>query len=283
MEENTLQFNERERKSLRGLYKQSFYVNKNGMLLQGDNVSWMKKMPDNCIDLTVTSPPYDDLRKYKNGFCFDFENVAKELFRITKDGGVVVWIVGDATKDGNESLTSFKQALYFQQVGFKVLDTMIYEKSGCGACGSNKCYIQNFEYMFVLTKGKIKTTNLIYDRPNKVVRKQTVNTNRNKYTADEGRKYREVETKKFGRRFNIWRYNQTASQDEFSKKHPAPFPEDLVKDHIISWSNDGDIIFDPFMGSGTTAKIAQLNNRKWIGTELSEEYCNIIKDRLEKV
>ena len=267
---------------LNELYENAYYSNEGGFLLNCNCVDGMKMIEDNTIDLTVTSPPYDDLRKYK-GFSFDFENVAKELYRITKEGGTVVWIVGDATKDGCESLTSFKQALYFKEIGFNILDTMIYEKSGCGACGSNKCYIQNFEYMFVMTKGKINTYNLIYDRPNVVVGKQTVNTNRDLFTADNGRKYRDIETKEMGRRFNIWRYNQTSSQDEFSKKHPAPFPMELVKDHIISWSNENDIIFDPFMGSGTTAKVAQMLNRRWIGTELSEDYCKIIKDRLENI
>ena len=151
--------------TLSELYENSYYSNGEGFLLNCNCVDGMKMIEDNTIDLTVTSPPYDDLRKYK-GFSFDFENVAKELYRITKQGGTVVWIVGDATKDGCESLTSFKQALYFKEIGFNILDTMIYEKSGCGACGSNKCYIQNFEYMFVMTKGKISTYNLIYDRPN---------------------------------------------------------------------------------------------------------------------
>ncbi|MFA6662234.1 MAG: site-specific DNA-methyltransferase [Bacilli bacterium] len=269
--------------NLHDLCNEAIYINRDGLLLQGDCVERLRQIDDESIDLTVTSPPYDDLRNYKEGYSFDFENVAKELFRVTKRGGLCVWIVGDATKDSCETLTSFKQALYFKEIGWNVLDTMIYEKSGCGACGSNKCYIQNFEYMFVLSKGKPKTYNLIYDRENKVVGKQTVNTNRDIYTADNGRKYRDIETKKLGRRFNIWRYNQTNGQDEFSKKHPAPFPQDLVKDHIISWSNEKDVILDPFMGSGTTAKMAQLTNRKWIGIELSEVYCDIIKERLETI
>ena len=246
-----------------------------------DNLKFMSNLPEGCVDLTVTSPPYDNLRSY-DGFSWDFEGVARELYRITKEGGVVVWIVGDATIDGSETGTSFKQALFFKECGFNLLDTMIYEKSGCGACGSNKCYIQNFEYMFIFSKGKIKTFNLIYDRENKIVGKQTVNGQRTKFTADNGRKYRSIETKKFGRRFNIWRYNQTSGQDEFSKKHPAPFPEQLVEDHIISWSNEGDIVFDPFLGSGTTAKMAILNNRHYIGCELSEKYFQIACERLDE-
>lgn len=194
--------------------------------------------------------------------------------------------MGDATKDNCESLTSFKQALYFKEIGWNVLDTMIYEKTGCGACGSNKCYIQNFEYMFVLSKGAPKTYNLIYDRENKGAKEgrvRTATTNRDIHTVDTGKKYKTYTEQKMGRRFNIWQYNQGIGGDEFSKQHPASFPQELVKDHIISWSNENDIVLDPFMGSGTTAKMAELTNRRWIGLELSEDYCNIIKERLESL
>ena len=247
-----------------------------------DCVEGMKMLPDECIDLTVTSPPYDNLRTYK-GFTWDFESVAKELYRVTKEGGVVVWVVGDATIKGSETGTSFKQALYFMECGFNLHDTMIYEKNGAGAVGSNKCYLQNFEYMFVFSKGKINTFNLIYDRENKVVGSMKTNCNRNKFTADTGRKYREITTKKWGRRFNIWKYEQTQGHDTYSKKHPAPFPEQLANDHIISWSNEGDLVLDPFMGSATTAKVANLNNRNYIGFELSEEYCKIANERVANV
>ena len=264
-------------------YEESEFKNWGGVLLKGNNTEIIKQIPNNSFDLTVTSPPYDNLREYKSGCCFDFETLAKELYRVTKEGGVVVWIVGDATIDGDETLTSFKQALYFKEVGFKCLDTMIYEKNGCGACGSDKCYIQNFEYMFVFTKGKIKTHNLFYDRVNKIQGKMTVNGHRTLNNADNERKYRDIVSKNYGKRFNIWKYNQTDGHDDFSKKHPAPFPQQLAEDHIISWSNENDIVFDPFMGSGTTAKMAFLNNRKWFGIELDDDYCKIIKDRFENM
>ena len=250
-----------------------------------DCLEGMKLLDDCSVDLTVTSPPYDNLRTYNGNieqWSFEkFQGIAKELYRITKDGGVVVWVVGDATINGSETGTSFKQALYFKEIGFNLHDTMIYEKNGMGAVGSNKCYLQNFEYMFVFVKNKIKTFNLIYDRENKEVGKIKTNANRNKYTADTGRKYREIETKKFGRRFNVWKYEQTSGHDEFSKKHPAPFPEQLAQDHIISWSNEGDLVLDPFMGSGTTAKMALLNNRNFIGFELNPEYCKMAEKRIE--
>lgn len=255
-------------------------------LYLGDNVEVMKNNISNeSVNLIITSPPYDNLRTY-NDTCewnFDiFKKVANELYRILKLGGVLVWVVGDATIEGDETGTSFKQALYFKEIGFKLGDTMIYEKSGCGACGNNDFYIQNFEYMFIFTKGKIKTHNLIYDRKNisgSGITKS--NTNRNLYTVDNGVKLREFNTKEYGRRFNIWRYNQGTDGDDFSKKHPASFGETLVKDHILSWSNECDVILDPFLGSGTTGKISVLLNRKFIGIEKVEKYFNLAKQRIE--
>lgn len=241
----------------------------------------MGKMPDNFIDLTVTSPPYDNLREYK-GYSFPFEDIAKELYRVTKEGGVLVWVVSDATTNGTESGTSFKQALYFKDIGFNLHDTMIYQKTGAGAVGSNKCYIQNFEYMFVFAKGFIKTTNLIYDRDNAKVCTTISNGSRTNNNADTGRKYRTITTKEKGRRFNIWTIEQRNNQDQFHKLHPAPFPEQLANDHIISWSNENDLVYDCFMGSGTTAKMALLNNRKFIGSEISEEYCKIAETRIKE-
>lgn len=203
-------------------------------ILQGDCVETMKKIPDNFIDLTVTSPPYDDLRTY-NGYSFDFENTAKELYRITKDGGVVVWVVGDSTINGSESGTSFKQALYFKDIGFNLHDTMIYEKSGCSLPSKNR-YLQCFEYMFIFSKGKPKTYNLICDRENKFERWGKTKKIREKdgsFTVRETKPFN-----KYGRRYNIWRYvtggQGNTATDEFAHKHPAIFPEKLAQDHIIS-------------------------------------------------
>lgn len=243
-------------------------INKN---YNESNLDTMANMPNDYLDLTITSPPYDDMRTY-NGYCFDFESVAKELFRVTKNGGVIVWVVNDKTSKGTESLTSFKQALYFKECGFNV-ETMIWEKTGCGCLGSNKFYGQNFEYMFVFTKGMPITTNLIHDRPNKV-KSGKVKVNGGLDKSGKG-KNRVVERKPFGKRNNIWRFDTQKNSE-----HPAPFPEQLVTDHILSWSNEGDLVYDPFMGSGTTAKMAKLNNRNWIGSEISEEYCKIIEQRL---
>lgn len=234
----------------------------------------MAKMPDNFVDLTVTSPPYDGLRTY-NGYSFDFESIAKELYRVTKDGGVVVWVVGDATVKGSESLTSFKQAIYFKDIGFSV-ETMIYEKAQ-SCFGSNTYYLQAFEYMFVLTKGtKPKTINHLRDRRNERSGVESMGKgglNKNGTKTDRHKK----EMLEYGKRKNIWKYGVGGGKTG----HPAVFPEQLANDHIISWSNENDIVYDCFAGSGTTAKMSILNNRNWIASEMSSEYCEIIKERIK--
>jgi site-specific DNA-methyltransferase (adenine-specific) len=244
-----------------------------------DNIEGMRLLDDNCIDLTVTSPPYDNLRKYK-GFEWDFEGVANELHRVTKEGGVVVWVVGDATINGSETGNSFRQALYFKEIGFNLHDTMIYIKNGGLNSGSLNAYQQKFEYMFVLSKGKPKTINLIKDRPNKYVEDRI----KRKKMKDGTYKEQHFKTEPFGTRYNYWIYDTgsgKSTKDKIAFKHPAIFPEALAQDHILSWSNEGDTVLDPFMGSGTTAKMAKLNNRNYIGFELSEEYCKIAEQRIE--
>ena len=243
-------------------------------VIHGECIGVMKGMADESIDLTVTSPPYDNMRTYK-GYDFDFERIADELFRITKQGGVIVWVVGDATIKGSETGTSFSQALFFKEIGFNV-ETMIWEKTGSGCLGSNKFYNQNFEFMFILTKGMPKTTNFIRDRPNKVKSGMVkVNGGINKEGVS---KTRTIERKPFGKRNNIWRFDTQKNSN-----HPAPFPEQLANDHIITWSNEGDVVFDPMCGSGTTLLMAKKNNRKYIGIDIAEEYVEISRNRLEEL
>lgn len=237
-------------------------------------------MPDCFIDLTLTSPPYDNLRDYK-GYSFPFNNIANELYRVTKQGGVVVWVVGDATINGSETGTSFKQALYFKEIGFNLFDTMIYAKPPRGAVGNNKTYWQTFEYMFILSKGKPKTINLINDRKNKEIRCSDNGTKR--LGNGELLKIKRGGYSEYGRRTNIWEYcigNGQSANDDIAFKHPAIFPEKLAEDHIISWSNEGDLIYDCFGGSGTTAKMAHKWKRNWILSEISIEYCQIAEKRI---
>ena len=237
----------------------------------------MSRMPDNFIDLVVTSPPYDGLRKY-NGYSFDFENIAKELFRTAKNGGVVVWVVGDSTLNGSESGTSFKQALYFKEIGFNLHDTMIYQKQNYIPLTHNR-YEQSFEYIFILSKGKPKTFNPIMIESKGAG--DVYNLERKGYcsTIKEGAQRRRNEVISINETKihpNIFTY----TCGSIAVGHPAPFPEQLCKDMVLSWSSEDDLIYDPFMGSGTTAKIASLNNRNWIGSEISKEYCDIIEKRI---
>ena len=243
----------------------------------------MKRLPKNCIDLVITSPPYDDMRKYK-GYSFNLKKVIEELFRIIKKGGVVVWVVGDQTIKGDETGTSFKQALLFKEYGFNLFDTMIYQKAPRGAVGNNKTYWQTFDYMFVFSKGSPKTINLIKDRKNKESRNGDTGTKR--LYNGELKKLKRPGYDEYGRRTNIWYYlvgKGHSATDNIAFSHPAIFPEKLAEDHIISWSNEWDTVLDPFMWSWTTAKMAIINKRNYIWFELSKEYCDIIEARLKSV
>ena len=244
-------------------------------------MAWMK---DNIVDLTITSPPYDDLRMYDGGsdnFPKQFKEIAQELYRITKSGGILVWVVGDSTKNFCESLTSFKQAIYFvEKCGFNLLDTMIYKKrSSPPAYPTLRRYTNNFEYMFVFSKGKPKTFNKI-----KEPRESTLNTN-STYRQRDGsfrKKHKNSDTK-FKLKSNVWEYKTgfIAGEEKIKFQHPATFPDKLPKDHIFSWSNKGDLIFDPMCGSGTTIVMAKKLERNYIGFEHAYRYMGIIKKRIE--
>lgn len=241
--------------------------------------------PDGCVDLTVTSPPYDKLRDYK-GYDFDFEGIAKQLYRVTAQGGVVVWVVGDQVVKGSETLTSFRHALYFQSLGFNVHDTMIYEKNGFSAPSSNR-YHQIFEYMFIFSKGAPKTFNPIKDKPNIWAGESCWGKN-TKRQADgslkEDKKRRAIE--EYGMRLNIWRISSgwnVSTSDKIAYEHPAIFPEALARDHILSWTNPGDFVLDPMCGSGTTNKMAVILGRDTSGIDLGQEYCDIALQRIKGV
>ncbi len=242
----------------------------------GDNCEIMRQMQSESVDLVVTSPPYDDLRTY-GGHGWDFYGVAWNLKRILKPGGVIVWVVSDATKDGSETGTSMRQALHFQTLGLNLHDTMVYEKAGTGACGSNLAYWQCWEYMFVLSKGRPKTVNRIADVQN--IRAGAVCT-KGRIAADGTEKdARRRIVPEMSVRTNLWRY-QVGNNGDDSTDHPAVFPERLPKEHIISWTNPGDIVLDPFSGSGTTVKAAKELNRRFIGIEVNPEYVEIINKRI---
>jgi len=251
----------------------------------GDCLEVMKGIPDGIVDLTVTSPPYDNLRMYNGNNAqwgeHVWQKVLSELYRITKDGGVVVWVVGDATIKGSETGTSFKQALYAMDCGFSLHDTMIWNKPTFTATGALKVrYAQVFEYMFVFSKGALKSFNPIKDRVNKTFGAKKHSNVRQKDGSMKPTTSKGKPIAKYGQRFNVWDMNTELSSK--NRLHPAPFPEPLANDHILSWSNEGDTVFDCFMGSGTTGKMAVLNNRNFIGIELDPDYFKIAQDRIAK-
>jgi len=255
---------------------EAIYILELNKIYNMDCVEGMKLLDGNSIDLTVTSPPYDNLRKY-NGFSWNFESVAKELYRITKDGGVVVWVVGDATIKGSETGTSFRQALFFMECGFNLHDTMIWKKTNPIPLTHNR-YEQYFEYMFVFSKGSPKTFNPIkIPCATKGQVRNRKNSNKEEGSAVRNRDEVTV-TKPEKIKGNVWEI--PVSNTKYN--HPAIFPEQLAQDHILSWSNEGDVVLDPMCGSGTTCKMAMLNNRKYLGIEISEEYVDIANKRIEE-
>ncbi len=242
-----------------------------------DCIEGMKNIDNNTIDLILTSPPYDNLRNYQ-GFNFDFENTATEIYRIIKKGGIVVWVVGDKIHNGNKSLTSFKQALYFQKIGFNIHDIMIYKKLNTPFMRSN-AYTNCFEFMFVLSKGSPKTFNPLKTKTKRHGKEMLVAGKK----ADGINNKVLAELKEEKTLTNIWEYAVGlggSTNDRFAFKHPAIFPEKLAQDHILSWTNENDIVLDPMCGSGTTCKMAKLLNRHFIGFDISQEYVNISKNRV---
>ena len=260
----------------------------------GNSVDIMREMPDNCIDLVLTSPPYDSLRTYKGKitdekydehFSFPFVDMAKELYRITKDGGIVVWVVNDQIVNGGESGNSFRQALKFQEIGFKIYDTMIYHKNGAPFPESAR-YSQVFEYMFVLLKGKKpNSANMIKDKENRLAGSTNFGKRSSRTKDGEIKIMDNFTVAKYGSRYNVWYINNGAgftTKDKYAYAHPAMFPESLAEDHILSWSKEGDVVLDPMNGSGTTSKMAKVNNRNYIGIDLNQEYIDIAERRLSE-
>ena len=255
-------------------------------LICGDCLEFLKTFDTELIDLVVTSPPYDNLRKY-NGYSFDFEPIAQELGRVIKTGGVIVWVVNDQTLNGCESLTSFKQAIYFvEQVGLNLYDTMIWHKHPLPL--THNRYEQHFEYMFVFSKGKPKTFNGIKEPCDYAGQKTKL--------LGQSQSYSEMASKMGGKQGKVWIKGDfklkgnvwhipvgwcISSRDRLAFQHPAIFPEKLAYDHIISWSNEGDVILDPFMGSGTTGIAAKNLGREFIGIEIAQEYFDIAKQRID--
>jgi site-specific DNA-methyltransferase (adenine-specific) len=252
----------------------------------GDCLELMKNISDCSVNLTVTSPPYDNLRNYNNSLEWSeniWKNVISELYRVTISGGVVVWVVADSTVNGSESGSSFKQALYAKEIGFNIHDTMIYHKVNPTPVGGNNRYYQSFEYMFVFSKGVPKLNPIVIDRVNKWGDKRTTRFRAVSRDKNGGFLKKQVDVKEKVKKQNVWSYTVgggISTKDKMAYGHPAIFPEQLVCDHIISWSNENDLVLDPMAGSGTVLKVAKKLNRQFIGIEKVKEYYDICLKRL---
>lgn len=273
---------------LNDILKESKHISINAFknkIINWDCLKVLDKIPENSIDLVVTSPPYDDLRDYNDELLWDFNvfrKIAKKLFKVMKQWWTIVWVVWDKVHNKNKSLSSFKQALFFQELWFKIFDVIIYEKTWSWPPHTNR-YFNTFEYIFIITKWDIKTVNLLKDKLNKWWEKETFSnvTRREKdwTLSDKGKKT----INKYWVRTNIWKYanwKNFSTRDDIAYEHPAIFPEKLVEDNILSWSNEWDIVLDIFWWSWTTPKIAKKLNRDWIYIEKVKDYCKIAKERL---
>lgn len=252
-------------------------------IINGNCVDIMKQIPDGYVNLTVTSPPYDNLRDYK-GYHFPLEEIISELYRVTIDGGVVVWVVGDATIKGSETGSSFKHALNFMSAGFNLHDTMIFQKTNPIPQIYRKRYNNIFEYMFVFSKGAVSTHNpIMIDCLHAGL--ELGNTTYKNFSKGEQKRTKIANAvKKQKIKGNIWEYVVgKKAEDQEAKGHPAPFPCALARDHILSWSNKGDVVLDPMCGSGTTCREAYASERRYIGIDISDEYCDLARDRVTSI
>lgn len=242
---------------------------------------FLTALPTGSVDMILTSPPYDNLRRYSGNWSFDFEYIARQSYRVLKPGGVMVWVVGDATIDGSETLTSMRQALYFVDVaGFRMHDTMIYKKVGV-SFPENVRYYQQWEYMLVMSKGKPSTVNLQLQKNRwggstswgDVIKRDT-----GSQLVWKGPKT----VKEYGVMSNVWEFHAGAGfgQTDDVYDHPATFPEALAERHILTWSNPGDVVLDFFAGSGTTAKMARKHARRWLYCDISPQYAVLAEKRL---
>lgn len=262
-------------------------------ILLGNSIEILSGFESESVDLTVTSPPYDNLRTYngkikdeviyEEGFSFPFVEMARQLYRVTKKGGVVIWVVNDQVKNGGETGSSFRQALFFKEIGFTLYDTMIYHKNGAPFPETGR-YSQVFEYMFVFSKGQPKTINLLKDKPNRWAGHSNFGDPSKREKEGTLKKVDKFVVAEFGTRYNVWYINNGkgfSSKDDIAFQHPAIFPESLAEDHILSWSKPGDVVLDPMCGSGTTLKMAKINGRNYIGIDINEEYVELSKKRIE--
>lgn len=246
---------------------------------EGECSKVMSGWPADCIDMVLTSPPYADLLNYR-GFKFDLAAIARQLFRVLKDGGVMVWVIGDKTVDYSRQMIPYTHAFGLRDAGFCIYDVMIYSKPA-GRYMNRYRYPNVYEHMIVASKGKPKTFNPIMVKTKKPG--DSRNTTILHRDADNNRTLGYRTTAEERPHDNIWKYSPGfGAVDRYAFEHPAVFPEKLARDQIISWSNPNDIVLDPMCGSGTTLKMARVYGRRYAGIDVAPEYLEIVRRRLRE-
>lgn len=252
-------------------------------IICGDSSIVLKEFPESSIDLVVTSPPYDGLRDY-NGFSLDLHTIGEELFRIMKPGGIVAMVIQDSTKNFGKSLTSFRTIVdWCDNCGFKLFETVIYHKNGTeGAWWKNRFRVDH-EYMPIFLKGD--KPQYFNKEPLKVPSKHagkimTGSGNRRTDGTTSGTVTRPINAMKC--RGTVWDYMMAGDKNPLKRRHPAVFPDKIPYDFIQCFCPEDGIVLDPFVGSGSTAVMAKVLGRKYIGIDISEEYCKLAEERIEK-
>jgi site-specific DNA-methyltransferase (adenine-specific) len=251
---------------------------------QQDCIVGMRKIPDGAIDLVVTSPPYDNLRDY-NGYSVDLNETGKNIYRILKDGGVAVMVIQDQTKNFGKSLTSFRTIVdWCDNVGFKLFECVIYRKNGTeGAWWKNRFRVDH-EYMPIFLKGEKPQ---YFNKDSLKVKSKhggkIMTGFANRKTNGETGKSITKAINEMKCRGTVWDYLMAGDKDPVKRKHPAPFPDKIPFDFINCFCPPNGIVLDPFVGSGSTVVGAKKLNRSFIGFDISEEYCNLTRKRLDSV
>ena len=254
-----------------------------------DCLETMGRMEDGLCDLILTSPPYDNLRRYgqertnhkrlKGGMSFDFESIAKEMTRVLKPGGVIMWNVQDQTINMSRTGSSMRQALYFMdECGLNFWDHLIWYKTGTPFPSPHR-YRSVWENMFIFSKGKPNTFNPILKR-NKTAGQVRNSRKFRDHKGDFVEGFQGTPIREFGNEDNVWYIANGANKsykNKLSVNHPAVMTDEIARRHILTWTNENDIIYDPFLGASTTTRVARDNNRQWIGSEIHTPYYELSK------
>lgn len=252
-------------------------------IICGDAVEVLKTLPDESVDLVVTSPPYDELRVY-NGFSLDLHAVGVELYRVMKDGGIVAMVIQDSTKDFGKSLTSFRTIVdWCDNIGFKLFETCIYHKNGTEGAWWKSRFRVDHEYMPIFLKGR--KPQYFNKEPLKIPSKhggKVMSGSGNRKTDGTTTAVVRREINPMKCRGTVWDYLMAGDKNPLKRRHPAVFPDKIPFDFIKCFCPEGGVVLDPFVGSGSTAVMAKVLERKYIGIDISREYCDLAEERLEK-